>query len=144
MTNKHEDLGAGGYCQPPKDGQFTSGNSGNPRGRPKGTKNKTTILREIAGEEHRVTIGGESQQIKTIDLLFMRLRELAMKGDEKAFDAYTDWLDRFELETQSTWTCGLLVGKGCYSTSDTELTIEQVDDDPTTCSAELPVQLYSS
>lgn len=130
MTDNNNDQGSSGYGKPPKDGQFTPGNSGNLRGRPKGAKNKTTILREIASEEHRVIIVGESKQVKTIDLLFMRLRELAMKGDEKALDAYTDWLDRFELESQSTWTCGLLLGEGCYSTSDTPLKVEQVYDDP--------------
>ena len=36
-----------GYCKPPKHSQFKPGRSGNPRGRPKGAKNETTILREI-------------------------------------------------------------------------------------------------
>ncbi|WP_109354750.1 DUF5681 domain-containing protein [Sphingorhabdus sp. EL138] len=127
MTDKDSDQSSAGYGKPPKDRQFAPGNSGNPRGRPKGANNKATILREIADEEHRVTIGGETKQVKTIDLLFMRLRELAMKGDEKALDAYTDWLDRFELESQSTWSCGLLLGEGFYGPGDTTLTVEQVD-----------------
>lgn len=127
MADKDNDQSPVGYGKPPKDGQYTPGNSGNPRGRPKGAKNKATILREIADEEHRVTIGGEIRFAKTIDLLFMRLRELAMKGDEKALDAYTDWLGRFELESQSTWSCGLLVGEGFYGSGDTILKVEQVD-----------------
>ncbi|MEP2987907.1 MAG: DUF5681 domain-containing protein [Parasphingorhabdus sp.] len=125
MAGKDSDQGAGGYSNPPKDSQFSSGSSGNPNGRRQGAKNRTTILREIANEEHRITISDGSTQVKIIDLLFMRLRELAMKGDEKALDAYTDWLDRFEAEKENTWSVGLRLGERFYGSSGSPLRVEK-------------------
>ena len=40
-----------GYKKPPKRTQFKPGQSGNPRGRPKGTKNLKTDLAEALGPE---------------------------------------------------------------------------------------------
>lgn len=127
MTDDIDSEATVGYGKPPRDGQFASGHSGNPRGRPKGAKNKTTILREIASEEHRVTIGGEAKPVKTIDLFFMRLRELAMKGDEKALDAFNAWTAKLEQEAETTWSCGLLVGEGYYG-DDSPLQLESVEE----------------
>lgn len=41
-----------GYGRPPQEHQFKRGQSGNPKGRPKGSKNESTILREIL--EHKI------------------------------------------------------------------------------------------
>lgn len=36
-----------GYGVPPEEHKFRPGQSGNPKGRPKGSKNESTILREL-------------------------------------------------------------------------------------------------
>ena len=36
-----------GYGKPPRSRRFKPGQSGNPKGRPKGAKNRDTILREL-------------------------------------------------------------------------------------------------
>jgi len=116
-----------GYANPPQDGQFKPGESGNAGGLPKHARNKNTILREIASEEQLVTIRGQKQKIMTIELLFMRLRELAMQGDEKALDAFNEWTAKFEQEAEATWSCGLLLPEQRYEW-DSPLQIEEVDD----------------
>lgn len=116
-----------GYANPPKDSQFKPGVSGNAGGRPKHARNKNTILREVAAEEHIVTISGQKQKVMTIDLLFMRLRELAMQGDEKALDAFNEWMSRFEQEAEATWTFGLLAPEQRYD-FDSPLQIETVEE----------------
>jgi Family of unknown function (DUF5681) len=39
-----------GYCRPPKHTQFKAGQSGNPKGRPKGTISSANFLRKILKE----------------------------------------------------------------------------------------------
>ncbi|NVD45013.1 DUF5681 domain-containing protein [Qipengyuania atrilutea] len=54
-----------GYGKPPKATRFQSGQSGNPRGRPKGSAGIQTLLAKHLGKMVNVTIDGH-QQRKTI------------------------------------------------------------------------------
>lgn len=59
---------------------------GNPDGRPKGSKNRKTILREIANETHVVREAGKRRKLTTLELVLLRLRNKAMEGkDRRAF-----------------------------------------------------------
>ena len=58
----------------------------------------------------------------------MRLRELALLGDEKALEAFTAWNTKLEDEAEAEWTIGLLVGEGIYCPEDSPLRIEDVDE----------------
>lgn len=51
-----------GYKKPPKHTQFKPGQSGNPQGRPKGTKNLATDLDEELSEKILVTEGGKQRE----------------------------------------------------------------------------------
>jgi uncharacterized protein DUF5681 len=73
-----------GYGQPPKAHQFKPGQSGNPKGRPKGAKSEATILRDLLHERIEVQQAGRSRKIPTIQALLLRCRNAALKGDLKA------------------------------------------------------------
>ena len=45
-----------GYCKPPKTGQFQPGQSGNLKGRPKGSQNFTTILEKELNNKIQIKI----------------------------------------------------------------------------------------
>lgn len=76
-----------GYSKPPMERRFKPGNSGNPRGRPKGAKNLNTIVAEVANEMHSVIENGKRRRLSTLDLIVLRLRNLAMvDGNIRAFD----------------------------------------------------------
>lgn len=73
-----------GYGKPPKQGQFKKGKSGNPKGRPKGSRNlKIDLIDELYG---RITITEHGRQ-KTLtkqQVLIKKLMAEALMGDHKA------------------------------------------------------------
>lgn len=75
-----------GYKQPPVGSQFKKGQSGNPKGRPKGTRNFRTDLKATLARPVKITEGGRSRSISTQEAGLERLREKALKGDTRALD----------------------------------------------------------
>lgn len=73
-----------GYGKPPKKTQFKKGQSGNPKGRPKGTKNLATDLEEEMYETIEVFEGGRPIKVTKQRAMLKRLIEKALKGDLKA------------------------------------------------------------
>jgi hypothetical protein len=73
-----------GYSKPPREHRFKPGQSGNPKGRPKGTKNTATVLREILDRKVEMRIGGILRKVSLREAMLMRFAEAALKGDTKA------------------------------------------------------------
>ncbi len=73
-----------GYGKPPKSGQFKKGQSGNPKGRPKGAKGvKASLKREL---ESPITVRERGREVKLskAEVLAKGLMGDALKGDAKA------------------------------------------------------------
>lgn len=68
-----------GYCRPPLHTRFPKGRSGNSKGRPRGGKNRKTIIQEVAYREVATKVGGKP--ICNIDLVIDAIRRAAAKGD---------------------------------------------------------------
>ena len=75
-----------GFRKPPRHSQFKKGQSGNPKGRPRGSRNFSTDLRETLEEPIRVTHHGKAKTVSTQLAALMRLREKALGGDVRALD----------------------------------------------------------
>ena len=73
-----------GYKKPPKHTQFQPGESGNPRGRPKGVKNLATDLEEESAETVVVTEGGRQKQTTKQRAMIKSVYAKALKGDTRA------------------------------------------------------------
>jgi hypothetical protein len=73
-----------GYAKPPKQTRFKPGCSGNPRGRPKGTKNLKTDLLEELGEKILVREGERSRQVSKQRAVVKTLVSRTLKGDARA------------------------------------------------------------
>jgi len=76
-----------GYRKPPTQYRFKKGQSGNPKGRPKGTKNLLTDVLEELAEKSNVTIGGEAKRLSNQRIMVKAQSEKAKRGDPRAFDA---------------------------------------------------------
>jgi hypothetical protein len=73
-----------GYSKPPKSGQFTKGTSGNPKGRPKGSKNLATIFQRESRQLVRLKGPGGSRTITKLEAAAMQLGNKAAQGDLRA------------------------------------------------------------
>lgn len=67
-------------------GQFKPGQSGNPAGKPKGTKHLSTILKAMLNEEVEI----DGKMIKFDQALIKRLLKKATEGDIKAIQEVFD------------------------------------------------------
>ena len=85
-----------GPGNPPRHRQFRKGASGNPKGRPKGSKNLSTLIMEAARDRVSATIGGRTRSISKIQATAMQLATKAAGGDQAAIGKFLDWVDEFE------------------------------------------------
>ena len=76
---------AKGYKKkPPTHTQFAKGKSGNPRGRPKGSRNLTTELRAELSENISITEGGVKRLVSKQRGLVKTLYARSIQGDMRA------------------------------------------------------------
>jgi Family of unknown function (DUF5681) len=73
-----------GYGKPPRDSQFGKGHSGNPRGRPKGSKNLSTLLDSALNERVIVSENGKRKRISKREAILKQLVNKAASGDPKS------------------------------------------------------------
>ena len=85
-----------GPGNPPKHTRFVKGKSGNPGGRPRGSKNLATLLREAADGPVTATIDGKQRKISKIQATAMQLATKAAGGDAKSIGQFLDWMDEVE------------------------------------------------
>jgi hypothetical protein len=85
-----------GRGKPPKHTQFKKGETGNKRGRPKGSKNLATLMMQAAHNPVTATIGGKKRTISTLHATTMQLATRAAGGDPKSMAKFLDWVDKIE------------------------------------------------
>ncbi len=95
-----------GYGKPPRDSRFKPGQSGNPKGRPAGTKNFKTDLVEELQEHITVKEGGSRHRISKQRAILKSITLRAMKGDPRAASLIVNmvarFLDQADSELEST------------------------------------------
>jgi hypothetical protein len=73
-----------GFGKPPKNTRFRSGHSGNPKGRPRGTKNTSTLLDEALKERVIVVENGGRRSVTKLEAILKQLVNKAAQGDHRA------------------------------------------------------------
>lgn len=73
-----------GYGHPPLGSRFKPGQSGNAKGRPRGSKNLGSIFHRILNEKVSVREGDRVWLISKFEAMMRNLAVQAVKGDQKA------------------------------------------------------------
>ena len=83
-----------GYGRPPRRTRFRPGQSGNPRGRPKGARSTGTIVTGVLNKKVSLTSAGQQRQVPLKEAIVLRMAEAALKGDLKAAAALFSLAER--------------------------------------------------
>jgi Family of unknown function (DUF5681) len=72
--------------------KFQEGQSGNPNGRPKGSRNRSTVAREwlSASQKQKNPISGKDEELTQEDIITLQQIHKARKGDTNAYKAVMD------------------------------------------------------
>jgi len=73
-----------GFCRPPLHTRFKPGQSGNPSGRVKGSKNLKTLFHQILNEQIPLRDGTQSKSITKAEALMRRLIIGGLNGDGRS------------------------------------------------------------
>jgi hypothetical protein len=91
-----------GYGRPPRHTRFRPGRSGNPRGRPSGSKNLTTLLNDALNEPVVVAEIGGRRKITKRQAIITQLVNRSAKSDLRATKILLDIIQDIEHQTEPT------------------------------------------
>lgn len=71
-------------------------------GRPQGSKNRRTIVREVANETNWVKIDGEPMRLSILEIALLTLKQMAFDApSSRAFEEYVRLLNKYRPESSS-------------------------------------------
>ena len=100
-----------GYGRPPRATQFAAGKSGNPKGRPKGSRTVGAILQDILSQKIAVTENGKTRRIPTLEVMFRRLVNDAVRRDPAALKLLLPLIDRYAASPETELRLGELLAE---------------------------------
>ena len=103
--------GAVGYRRPPVNRQFKPGQSGNPKGRPNGSKNFVTTFAEVLSRPIKVRDrnNGKTRTVSKLEVMIEGITNKAMAGDPKAFATVIQFMEKFQVFKAQTLSHSALV-----------------------------------
>src|SRR3954471_10158444 len=84
-----------GKGKPPKHTQFQRGQSGNPGGRNKGSRNLKTIIAAVMESEIELSENGRKRKVPIVEAIFWRLAQDAMRGQPRAVESLLARYERY-------------------------------------------------
>jgi hypothetical protein len=111
-----------GYRRPPKTTQFKPGESGNPKGRPKGGRPVGTLLQDILQQKVAVTENGKTKRIPVLEVMLRRLANDAMRGEQRSIKFLLMLLEHYGDSSQTKLQLGEMLAE------DAEILAEYLDE----------------
>jgi hypothetical protein len=101
-----------GYGKPPRGAGFKKGQSGNPRGRPPGAKNLTTLLNDALNEPVTITENGRRRKITKREAVIKQLVNKSASSDARSLKTLLDLMLNIEARARSSAASPPVVGPG--------------------------------
>lgn len=89
-----------GYRKPPKKNQFKKGQSGNPKGRPKKSRSRASLMEEELNRQITVKEGNKTITMTKSEAVVKQLVNKAIKGDARAAKVVLEHLEEIEPESK--------------------------------------------
>ena len=83
-----------GYGKPPRHTRFPKGQSGNPKGRPKGSLNVATILPRMLRETVTYKEGGKKRRKTKYEVMWLQQVNKAVAGNNQSFKLVNEWVEK--------------------------------------------------
>ena len=90
-----------GFGRPPATSQFQKGRSGNPSGRPKGSKNLSAVIAAVLSERVTVNQNGKRCSITKLEAAVTQLANKAAAGDGRAVKLIIEMLHQAEIRDEA-------------------------------------------
>ena len=84
-----------GYGKPPKHTRYTKGQSGNPGGRAKGSRNFKTVFEDVMESGVELSEKGRKREVRLVEALILQFAQCGLKGDWKAIDSLLERYERY-------------------------------------------------
>jgi len=84
MADEDKPEYAVGFGKPPRRTRFCKGQSGNPKGRPRGAKNLATLMEKVLKEPVVISENGKRRRITKREALIKQLVNKAIAGDPRS------------------------------------------------------------
>ena len=101
-----------GYGKPPRNAGLKKGQSGNPRGRPRGAKNLTTLLNDALNEPVTITEDGRRRQITKREAVIKQLVNKSASADPRSLKILLDLMLNLEARARSFVASTAAAGPG--------------------------------
>jgi hypothetical protein len=83
-----------GRNRPPKESRFPKGKSGNPKGRPKGSRNLANVLDKELKKSVMLTENGVRRKVDKATAIVKRQLHEALEGDQRSFNSLLKIMDQ--------------------------------------------------
>src|SRR5262245_1954748 len=91
-----------GYGRPPQSTRFKPGVSGNPNGKPKGSRPVGAVLQDIIQQKIAVTENGKTRRLPVLEIMLRRLANEAMRGEQRSIKFLLSLLEHYGDSSQTT------------------------------------------